>query len=437
MNRRWKHTVLVLLAAAALPVWAQNSVTIDIRGAADSRIMVAVPPFLAQPGLEGIAREMADVVAYDLEFSGLFTVLPPNEYPPAFTGLDVDPAKVNLDVWAASRAQQLVYGKVTQQGETLVAEMRLFDIAAKQQVLGQALSADKGHPRLIAHRYTEEAIRSVDGTPGIGTTEIFFSGGPTKSKEIYVADYDGKNMRQITQHGTVSIMPVVSPDGSKIAYASWKDRYTFLYIYDRRTGKSTPLSKEVGLNAAPAWSPDGSKLALTLSKDANTEIYLRNPDGSGLQRITNNKSGDTSPTFDPSGKQIAFVSDRGGTPQIHVMGVDGSNVRRLSVQGGSSYDPEWSPDGKWIAYVSERRGEGLEIYIMDAATGQAYYRLSDSAGSNESPCWSPDSRHVMYSTNRNGRAELYSVNIKTLEERPVPGLNVRSQGPSWGPRRSK
>lgn len=437
MNSRWTILTAFVLAVAAAPVWAQSSVTIDIRGRADSRIAVAVPPFLAQAGLESAAREMMEVVAYDLEFSGLFITLPANEFPPGFTSLDPDPAKVNLDIWSTTRAEQLVYGKVTQQGDTLVAEMRLFDIPAKQQVLGQALSSDTKHPRLIAHRYTEEVIRFTDGTPGIGTTEIFFSGGATKSKEIYVADYDGKNMRQITQHGTVSIMPVVSPDGSKIAYASWKDRYTFLYIYDRRSGKSTPLSKEVGLNAAPAWSPDGSRLALTLSKDANTEIYLRNPDGSGLQRLTNNKSGDTSPTFDPSGKQIAFVSDRGGTPQIHVMGVDGSNVRRLSVQGGSSYDPDWSPDGKWIAYVSERRGEGLEIYIMDAATGQAYYRLSDSAGSNESPCWSPDSRHVMYSTSRNGRAELYSVNIKTLEERPVPGLNVRAQGPSWGPRRSK
>jgi len=431
-------SLLVLLAALAVhvPVWAQGAVAIDIRRGADKRAVVAVPPFLAQPGLETAAREISQVISYDLEFSGLFLALPPNEYPPGFVGFDPDVNKINLDPWRQTRAEHIVFGLITLEGDTLVAELRLFDLFSKQQIVGRSLRAQRDLPRLLAHRFTEEVIRYVDGTPGIGTSEICFSAVAGHNvKEIFVADYDGANARQVTQHGTVSIMPQMSPDGSRIAYLSYKDRYCFLYIYDRGTGKSTPLSKEVGLNAAPAWSPDGSHLAIVLSKDANTEIYLRNADGTGLKRLTNNKAGDTSPTFDPSDQRIAFVSDRGGSPQIWVMNADGSGARRLSVQGGNAYDPEWSPDGKWIAYVGERRGEGLEIYIMDAETGQNYQRLTNSPGSNESPAWSADGRHIMFSTTRNGRAELYSYTIKTGEERPVPNIATRAQGPSWGPRR--
>jgi len=438
VNRRSILMLVLAVLAAQTPVWAQGAVSIDIRRGVDQRSVVAVPPFLAQPGLENAAREMAQVVVYDLEFSGLFVSLPAAEYPPGFAGFDPDVAKVNLDPWRQTRAEYVVHAVVTLEGDTLLAELRLFDLLSKQQVLGRGLRAQRDLPRLLAHRFTEEVIRYIDGTPGIGTTEISFSAisGPN-SKEIFVADYDGANMLQVTQHGTVSIMPQMSPDGTRIAYLSYKDRYCFLYVYDRRTGKSTPLSKEVGLNAAPAWAPDGSRLAIVLSKDANTEIYLRNADGSGLTRLTNNKNGDTSPTFDPSGQRIAFVSDRGGTPQVWVMNVDGSGAQRLSVQGGNSYDPEWSPDGKWIAYVAERRGEGLEIYIMDAQTGQSWQRLTNSQGSNESPSWSADGRHVIFSTTRNGRAELYSYTIKTGEERPVPNVTNRAQGPSWGPRRSE
>lgn len=436
MKREALILTLVMCACALLPAAAQTSVSIDIRGGVDPRIPIAVPPFACQPGLESVAREMADVIAFDLDFSGLFTILPAAEYPAGFAGIDPDVSKLNLDPWRQTRAERLVFGVVHEESGNYVTELRVFDVASAQQVVGRQLRAGRDVPRLISHRFTEDLIGYTDGTQGIGTSEIAFSGGKTGSKEIYVSDYDGANIRQVTQHGSISILPQMSPDGNRIAYLSYKDRYSYLYLYDRRTGKSVPLSKEVGLNTAPAWAPDSSKLAIVLSKDANTEIYLRNADGSGLTRLTKNKFGDTSPCFDPTGSRIAFVSDRGGSPQIYAMGTDGSGGQRLSVQGGNSYDPEWSPDGKMIAYVAERRGEGLEIYIMDAATGQSYRRLTDSGGSNEAPTWSADSRHVMYSTSRNGRNELYAVCIKTGQERAIPGINVSAQGPSWGPRRS-
>lgn len=426
----WLVPALIFVAAAA-----PAQVVIDIHGQADARIPVAVPPLLAQPGLEPLAEEVARVIAYDLAFSGLYVIVPPSGYPSGWTGLPPMPDQIKFEAWRATKAEQLVFGGLRLEGDTIVAELRLFDVFSGQQVVGRAVQASREFVRLIGHRFTEEVIRYVDGVAGIGTSEICFSGGAVGAKEIYVADYDGANMRRVTDHGSISIMPTMSPDGQRIAYLSYKDRYAFLYIYDRRTGQSVPLSKEVGLNAAPSWHPDGNRLAVVLSKDGNTEIYLRNADGSNPVRLTNNKFGDTSPAFSPDGGQIAFVSDRGGAPQIYVMRVDGSDQRRLSVQGGSSYDPEWSPDGKSIAYVVEKRGSGLQIHVMDAADGGNWRQLTNSPGSNEAPSWSPDSRHVLFTTTRNGRSELYTANVKTGEQQVVPNLGIRASGSSWGPRR--
>ena len=86
---------------------------------------------------------------------------------------------------------------------------------------------------------------------------MVFSGKNGRAKEIYISDYDGGNLKQITHHNSISIKPKFSPDGTKVAYMSYKDRYPFIYIYDRNTGRSTPFSTHVGLNSAPTWAPDG------------------------------------------------------------------------------------------------------------------------------------------------------------------------------------
>lgn len=424
---------LMVLGLCAV-AWGQ-AIEINSQGTSDHKSRVAIPSFAAAPGMEAVAKEMAQVAAYDLDFTGLFAIIAPESYPPAFQGFTADPAQIDFTVWRTVKISYLIWGSVTLEGNTIVAEMRMFDIASGTQVVGQRLTASRDLPRLIAHRFTEEVVRKVDGVPGIASTEVFFSAGKPGSKEIYVADYDGANPKQLTKHGSISILPKASPDGSKLAYISFKDRYPYLYVFDRATGKSTVLSKNVGLNATPAWSPDGRSIAMVLSKDGNSEIYVKNPDGTGERRLTHDPASDSSPTFDPSGKQLAFVSDRGGTPQIYVMDSDGGNAHRVSMVGGKAYDPTWSPDGKMIAFVSEQSGLGLVIFVMNA-DGSNARQLIQPGGLNESPSWSPDSRHVMYCSTGWGDPILCAVNVAQPCE--MHRLNVKGmscEGPCWGPRR--
>lgn len=420
----------------AAPSWGQDAVRIDSVGVVDSRIPIAVPPFAAGPGAEAYGQELATVMAADLEFSGLFSILERRQYPPTFAGLTPDAGAIDFEAWRATPAEHLVFAYIVFQGDTLVAEFRLFDVLVSRQVVGKRLESRRKWSRLLAHQFGDEIMRFLTGVAGVASSEVCFSGGQSGHKEIYVADYDAGTVTQVTKHGSISIKPKFSPDGTRIAYLSYKDRFPFLYVYDRRTGVSAPLSKRVGLNHAPAWAPDGLSLALCLSKDGNTEIYVKNADGTNERRLTNNRSSDTSPTFSPDGARIAFVSDRMGRPQIFAMNADGSSVRRLSYQGGSAYDPVWSPDGKTIAYVVEKSGEGLEIYVM-GPDGSNPRRVTDSRGSSESPTWSADSRHLMFGSTRGGVSELHTLTLDTGVVRRVPRLaHLRTEGPSWGPRRN-
>ncbi|HOV61852.1 MAG TPA: Tol-Pal system beta propeller repeat protein TolB [Candidatus Hydrogenedentes bacterium] len=436
-SKRTRNVVIPALLGTllCLTVTAQDAIRGEIERRVDNRILIAVPPpATTTDTLAGTARELREALDFDLTFTGLFKTLPPEMYPAGFVALPTNVQALDFTGWRATGAEYLVYSLIYAEGDQLVGEFRLFDLTAGNQVYGQQVRVDLKTARLAAHRFSEEVVRYVDGTPGCATSEIVFSGKTGDVKEIYVADYDGYNARKLTEHGSISIKPKISPDGNSVAYVSYKDRYSFLYVLDRRTGKTTPLSKEVGLNSAPSWSPDSRRVALTLSKDGNTEIYLRDPDGGNAVRLTKNRDGDTSPCFSPDGSKIAFVSDRAGMPQIFVMNADGSGQTRLSFHGGKAYDPVWSPDGTMIAFVSEIRGQGFEIYVMNA-DGSNPTQLTDSPGINESPSWSPDSRHVIFSSTRNGRSELYAVNVRTREEIKIPYVTVPAEGPSWGPRR--
>ena len=101
-----------------------------------------------------------------------------------------------------------------------VADCLLFDLLSTQQVVGKRMRARIEWLRLIGHQFSEEIVRFLTGEPGIASSQYCFSGGQVGKKEIYIADYDGANLIQVTKHDSISILPKFSPDGRKIAYMS-------------------------------------------------------------------------------------------------------------------------------------------------------------------------------------------------------------------------
>jgi Tol biopolymer transport system component len=51
----------------------------------------------------------------------------------------------------------------------------------------------------------------------------------------------------------------------------------------------------------PVWSPDGTKILFRSNRDGNNEIYIMNADGTGQTRVTNNPADDTAPRWQPAG----------------------------------------------------------------------------------------------------------------------------------------
>lgn len=82
--------------------------------------------------------------------------------------------------------------------------------------------------------------------------------------EVWIADADGKNAKQITNLGQANWAPNFTPDSKKIIFCSnheYKRGFPFnMYMIDLNGKNLKKISRDKGFDAFPMFSPDGKKL---------------------------------------------------------------------------------------------------------------------------------------------------------------------------------
>ena len=79
--------------------------------------------------------------------------------------------------------------------------------------------------------------------------------------ELWVADRDGSNARQLTRIGRGMVkMPRWSPDGGRIAYVARGEGAIDVHVIDVVSGVATALTASDAAETAPAWSHDGTRV---------------------------------------------------------------------------------------------------------------------------------------------------------------------------------
>ena len=352
-------------------------------------------------------------LAADLANAGIFDLVSKSMEPQTTPGSQ---AEINLSQWAAapSSAGMVAFGNLeVVNGQTQVNgflddthNTQYPQVFAKQY----ADTADTNGARQIAHRFADEIIfRLGGGIQGIAETKIYyvhFTGDG--NKEIWGMDYDGANQHAITHLGEISLSPRISPDNSRIAFASLGRNGFQIRMYSLLLNRPVAFNSPGSTNLSPAWAPNGQQLAYSSSRSGDPEIWVSDPQGAGAHRITSFRGPDVSPTWNPkTGAQIAWISGRTGLPQLYIMDADGSGVQRMT-DGGYATSPSWSPNGQFIAYAWDRKygpgaPGGQDIYVMEIAT-KRWIQLTHDIGRCDFPSWSPDGRHLVFANSPDGRA---------------------------------
>jgi len=210
----------------------------------------------------------------------------------------------------------------------------------------------------------------MDGGHGITIlpdNRIVYVGNHAENWDLFIADMDGQNMRQLSFDGRFHDSPTACDKGQSIVYSTNSQGVEHLWKLDLKIGSSVQLTNGAG-ESDPACAPEGST------------IYY-------IGRIS-------------GGQEAIFkISVTGGAPvQLS---------EELPTDG-----PVVSSDGKHVLFAAARKDRARVYLTLSTTTGkvESEYLVSSTAwlfGIS----WMPDNRSIVVQDKRSGATNLWALPV--------------------------
>ena len=188
--------------------------------------------------------------------------------------------------------------------------------------------------------------------------------------------------------------PSASPDGQRIAVGipGWRD---VVWLLDRSRGSLTELTTGDSQGISPVWTPDGQRIAVATWASGATNLHWIAADGSGgLERLSTSKFLQRPNTWTPDGKTLIYeVRTPEGGDDLWTLELDGRKEKPLIATRFNESNAALSPAGTWLAFSSDQSGKP-EVYLTRFPSAAGRIQVSTEEGRN--PAWSPDGRRLYY-----------------------------------------
>jgi TolB protein len=251
-------------------------------------------------------------------------------------------------------------------------------------------------------QWTEESPRwSPDGTRiAFASNRAHYEGSApeqgTPDLDLWLVNADGTGRRRLTTAPGNETHPSWAPDGQSIVFTSDGESRGDLYRVWVADGRVERLTRHfVGRAIMPMVSPDGRRVAFggqTLRMGAFWDYQVHVLDiASGQTEALASPAGACWPTWSRDGRRLANVLLPAKRPSlIEIREVGGGATRQVDADAGLwSYYPEFSPDDAHVAFSvspAHHQGQNWDLAVFTFATG-AWIRLTSGPGNDRVPDW--------------------------------------------------
>ena len=260
----------------------------------------------------------------------------------------------------------------------------------------------------------------------------------------------------LADNGSFEWSPVISPDGSQVAFiTNYGEDYLLTQprIMHLTSGSTLEIDKRA--YGRITWFPTGDKVVYTRFGRGTmfNDLYVYDITTREEHRITSQLRAHD-PAVSPDGQWIAFVATEDGGTRLGMVKADGSEVRWLSNDRRSTsentplskktrsfiqfHTPRWSPDGTKLVFsvfcdndrdIATVGTQGpyftLTGALEDSAAfpdslvfpDEAGFRLLLHTGADErDPVWLPNGSGILYAADYNGIFNIYQCEIPSEED---------------------
>ena len=211
-------------------------------------------------------------------------------------------------------------------------------------------SYKRGNPDIYVKDLRSGAVRTLTSRDGSSLSPAFSPDGSMVAvarsidgeTDIWLVDArTGRDIRQLTTNGGIDVSPCFTPDGRSVVFSSERGGTASIYAVGIDGGTPRRVTPFPGRFTDPMVSPDGSKVAFVVQHGA-FDVWISSMDGSNLVKLTGGQGDNEDPSWSPDGRYLAFTSTRRGRSEIWLSTANGSHQVALTDTGGWS-QPMWRP----------------------------------------------------------------------------------------------
>lgn len=376
--------IVVLMCGFAIS-YAQNY-ELNITNPNYQKIIINV--YNLESSNPALALEVKKVIIRDLNMSGFYQA---NDINSTLN----NPANV-------SGCSYAIYGSVEGNPNNVELLAKVYNVTKQKLVIDTKITSN--NYAWVSHKLVDNFMLYDTGIYGPFESKIIFSAGNDKVKNLYIADFDGENIHQITHYSTNLLLPTWVKN-NEVSFTGYINRYPSVYLLNLSNGHLTNLYSASNFSENATYYKDGL-FAVSINKNSNINIYLVNKSGQINKQLTNNNGITISPYFTPGLSKMIYVSNSEGSPQIYSMDLSLGVSSRLTYDCPNSQTPSVSPDGTKIAYICAGSNFALNVIGVNGGNNEniisSYYL--------DSPSWSYDSRYVAVYGSIDSKEGIYIIN---------------------------